>query len=57
MPVVINDFEIIPETPPASANGGKPEPGPAPVPEIQRQTELHRLLTRGRERQLRLRAY
>ncbi|WP_160174323.1 hypothetical protein [Archangium violaceum] len=57
MPVVINEFEVVPEQPPSASAKGRPEPGAEPVSEVQKATELHRLLTRGRERQLRVRAY
>lgn len=57
MPVVINDFEVIPEPASRPSPEKAPPSGTAPVPETQQLAELDRLLTRERERLLRVRAY
>lgn len=58
MPVVINEFEVVPEPPPAAPSAeDKAPPGAMPVPDTQKLAELDRLLTRDRERLLRVRPY
>jgi hypothetical protein len=53
MPIIINEFEIIPEPPPPASNGPQPEQpaesAPRPRPE-----EIMRVVNRQRERRRRL---
>jgi hypothetical protein len=57
MPVVINEFEVVTESPPPSPASGATSDTPAPVSKVQQAVELSRQLSRQRERQSRVRAH
>ncbi len=57
MAVVINEFEVIPEAPPAPRPAGQPEPGGTPASEPEKASEIARTLHRHQERLRRVRAY
>jgi hypothetical protein len=58
MPVVINEFEVIPESAPAPRPAAQPEAGGGePQSEPEKAAEALRLLNRHLERQRRVRAY
>ncbi|AKJ02897.1 hypothetical protein ATI61_11386 [Archangium gephyra] len=57
MAVVINEFELIPDTAPAPRPAAQPESGGRSPSEPEKAAELARLLHRNLERQRRVRVY
>lgn len=57
MAVVINDFEVVTEPPPAQPASGAPSNSPAPQSEAEKAAELGRALVRHKERHSRVRAH
>lgn len=57
MPVVINEFELVPETAPGPGSTARPEAGSPPPSEPEKAAELVRLLHRDLERRRRVRVY
>lgn len=57
MPVVINEFEVVTESPPASPASAPTPEAPAPLSEVQKAAELARMLSHHRQRQSRVRAH
>lgn len=57
MAVVINDFEVVTEPPPAQPASGSTSNAPAAPSEAEKAAELSRALTHHKERHSRVRAH